>query len=535
MKHETEEYTEIHIEDDAKPRRHIAFRILMWLLLAIGILALYMLIWSLNEYGQVPFAQVMFHLMVPLEGAGNDIVTDCVLGFVKVAVAPLALWAVLLVKLPWKRNAILRRVTRGVVIVFDVAVIVVAWNVLGLTEYLKDQMNPTTIYEDYYVDTGSTEITFPSEKKNLIYIYLESMEVSFTSEELGGALEVNHIPELSELSLVYEDFSGTYMSMDDAVQLVESGGMSPIFKLNGACTTTGATWTVGAMVAQTAGIPLSIPVNVNSYGRYATFLPGATTLGDILEEEGYTQMIMMGSKASFGGRDDYFTQHGNYFLYDYTYAVNIGKIDSEYYVNWGYEDEKLFAYAKEELEELSSEEEPFNLTLLTVDTHFPSGYRCELCENTFGVDMEDSIACSSRQVAEFVSWIMEQDFYEDTVIILAGDHPNMGNVMKDAIGDEDYLRTTNFIVINGQPAATGAYTGSEEGTNLYGTFRTYTTMDLFPTTLAAMGCTFEGDRLGLGTNLYSGRETLVEELGLEVLDEELAKTSRFYNSKLLQE
>ena len=33
--------------------------------------------------------------------------------------------------------------------------------------------------------------------------------------------------------------------------------------------------------------------------------------------------------------------------------------------------------------------------------------------------------------------------------------------------------------------------------------RTYTTMDNFPTTLAAMGVKIEGNRLGLGTNLFS--------------------------------
>ena len=63
--------------------------------------------------------------------------------------------------------------------------------------------------------------------------------------------------------------------------------------------------------------------------------------------------------------------------------------------------------------------------------------------------------------------------------------------------------------------------------------RKMTPMDLFPTTLAALGVEIPGDRLGLGTNLYSGTPTLLEELGLETLNKEFEKTSDFYNKRLL--
>jgi phosphoglycerol transferase len=51
---------------------------------------------------------------------------------------------------------------------------------------------------------------------------------------------------------------------------------------------------------------------------------------------------------------------------------------------------------------------------------------------------------------------------------------------------------------------------------------------MFPTTLAALGATIEGDRLGLGTNLFSDKETLTEKYGYDKLEEELSKTSDFY-------
>ena len=58
--------------------------------------------------------------------------------------------------------------------------------------------------------------------------------------------------------------------------------------------------------------------------------------------------------------------------------------------------------------------------------------------------------------------------------------------------------------------------------------RQFVAADMFPTTLAAIGCEIEGERLGLGTNLFSGKPTLVEEMGLEEFDSELLKTSDYY-------
>ena len=63
--------------------------------------------------------------------------------------------------------------------------------------------------------------------------------------------------------------------------------------------------------------------------------------------------------------------------------------------------------------------------------------------------------------------------------------------------------------------------------------RQFGTIDLFPTTLAALGVKIDGDRLALGTNLFSDQETLTEQFGYEYLAEELQKQSDFYDSELL--
>lgn len=63
------------------------------------------------------------------------------------------------------------------------------------------------------------------------------------------------------------------------------------------------------------------------------------------------------------------------------------------------------------------------------------------------------------------------------------------------------------------------------------TGRMSTGMDVFPTVLSAMGYSIEGEHLGLGVNLFSGEETLVEKLGIDALNAELMKSSQFYMEK----
>ena len=63
--------------------------------------------------------------------------------------------------------------------------------------------------------------------------------------------------------------------------------------------------------------------------------------------------------------------------------------------------------------------------------------------------------------------------------------------------------------------------------------RKFSTMDMFPTILDSIGIKIEGNRLGLGTNLFSEEKTLAELYGYDYLFQELKKKSNFYNKKLL--
>ena len=110
----------------------------------------------------------------------------------------------------------------------------------------------------------------------------------------------------------------------------------------------------------------------------------------------------MGSDGNFGGRETYFRTHGNYEIYDTKYLKEIGYIPEDYDVFWGMEDLKLFDFAKTKLLEIAEKDEPFNFSMLTVDSHYPEGYVDETCELPYESAYANAISCSDLKIIEFV-------------------------------------------------------------------------------------------------------------------------------------
>ena len=457
--------------------------------------------WMFKTWTNLTMDELVYHLTAPLEGTNTDMIKD----YCNECAVPaiLILGCILFVIAANRKHVgILKKIAivcfAGAVAVAGITV-GVTWNGLDVTNYMKGQSTYSTFIDDNYIDPSSVNITFPEQKRNFIYIFLESMEMTYADKENGGAFKQNVIPELTQLAQENEDFSGKSN------------------KLNGGYSMPGTTWTMGAMFGQTSGLPLNTSIDANGMDTQDSFFPGITTLGDILQNEGYSQTLLIGSEATFGGRKLYFTDHGQYDIMDYDYAHDNGLIPEDYKVWWGYEDEKLFGFAKEKLLELSQQDNPFNLTMLTVDTHFEDGYVCDICPDTFGDNQYANVmACSSRQVKEFVDWVQQQDFAADTTIVISGDHPTMDSDFCEDV-DKDYERRVYTTYINA---------GAEKQTNEK---RNYTTFDNFPTTLAAMGVEIEGDRLGLGTNLYSTQQTLTERFGIENVEKVLKRKSKLLN------
>ncbi len=463
--------------------------------------------WYINTYGNIGFSAILYTLTSDNGGVESNIIYS----YISKALIPSLLITALYFLLFWtvfKKELIIRKIkiypahtlfSAVLSVVLSVSLMFSGISMVEFDEWAEAYTTPTLIYDNEYIDPSTATITFPENKRNLIYIFLESFETSFLSKELGGGSENNLIPELYELAK-----DNTNFSHNDGV-----GGFPFVPNTN---------WTIAALVSQTAGIPTNVSLDKLLNENEDEFLPGITTLNDVLKSNGYYQTMMVGSDSKYGGRYEYFTGHGVDKFYDLYTAREDGIIPEDYRVWWGMEDYYLFEYAKQELLKISKGDSPFAFSMLTVDTHFANGYVCNECDNKYAQQYDNVISCSSKQVSEFVKWIQNQDFYENTTVIICGDHTSMDNEYFKKNIDKNYERHIYNCIIN-------APIETENTKN-----RIFTPFDMFPTTIAAIGCKIEGDRLGLGVNLYSDKQTLAEKYSFETFTNEIVRSSEYYNN-----
>lgn len=486
--------------------------------------------WGLRNYGNITFDEMLFHINMPLEGTAKSFIRDVEIEVVLAgAVMALAILAVLHIPAKkgwWIRRAGSRRVwvrvfplkLPGIAATLALAawlciLLVCADSSFIISDFVRKQLSQSYLIENEYVDAGSVLLTFPEKKRNLITVYLESAETSSQDVANGGFFEVNYIPEMTEIAKQNVSFSQS--------DLLEGAAVAP-----------SCGWTIAGLVAETAGLPLKLyaydgePGGVdNSMSSVTTFMPGATMLGDILQQAGYRNVFLAGSDFTFGGRRLMYTQHGDYEIRDYLYAREHDLIPAgSKNTSWGYQDEVLYALARDTLTELAASSEPFHLAMLTVDTHAPDGDLCLLCPDIYEDKIGNVIACSSAQLGDFIAWCQEQPFYDNTTIAIMGDHASMVVGFYHEESDK-HAGTLKRKVYN---AFVNSAAEPVQEKN-----RMFTTMDMFPTTLASLGVTIEGERLGLGTNLFSAKETLAEKYGYESLFDELYRKSIFYNQEIL--
>lgn len=414
--------------------------------------------WMLATWTNLSMEELVAQMKTPIQGTSHEVLWDFVETCVPASV--MAVFFVVIVIALARKTKITKWIVQIGAVAGSMALIVssaqMVWNELDVGEYLENQKTESHFIEDNYANPNQIQIRFPEQKRNLIYIFMESMETTYASKDVGGGLDFNCIPELTQLAMENVNFSGTE----------QLGGIYP---------TDGSTWTMGAMVAQTSGLPLKLNLRAENVSEDIEVLPKAKTIGDILGEQGYRQEIMFGSEGEFAGRKQYFEKHGGYEVLDYTYAAENGWLPSpDYRVWWGYEDEKLFEFAKVRLNELGNGQQPFNFTMLTVDTHFEDGYPCRLCQDLYGEQYANVMACSSRQLVEFIRWIQQQPFYENTTIVLVGDHLTMDSDFCANVSPE-YQRGVLNIFVNAPVMAVNTKN------------RIASTMDMFPTTIAALG------------------------------------------------
>ena len=477
------------------------------ILIFISVLIVTTVIWGNRTFSVKTLNQIIFHLKVPMEGTDNGIYVDWLIWAVPISLlvtAIIDLIVFIFYRILKKQENITEFIKKHCIkgsIVLIVASLIFTINNYDIFGYINNMNQETDLYEEYYVDPSNAKISFENGKRNIIHLYLESVENTYANEKNGGAEEINYIPELSTLAKDNINFSNND-------------------NIGGSHTIDGTQWTIASQVSQNMGIPLNLSIKSKKYDNTSEFLPGGYALGEVLEANGYVNEFMCGSDADFGGTSNFYKQHGNYIIRDYNSFKENGDIPDDYFVFWGIEDAKLFDIAKNDITKLASEDRPFNLEITTIDTHTPDGYICDQCKKDHKNQYANVIECQSRQVNNFVNWCKTQEWYENTTIVITGDHNSMSEKFFSGI-DANYLRTPYNCFIN----------SAVEPSNNHD--RIFSTIDMYPTMLAALGAVIEGDRLGLGTNLFSNQPTLMEKLGFKELNDEVQKTSKYYNNTII--
>lgn len=512
------------LQFEAVPPKHKVgawvLRIFSALFFALGVAAYTGTIWGKQTFGELTPDQMLINLNSPTEGTSSEVMTTLFEGPVLQTAFLTAVFCVVafsvrnvVYNMREKKVTVLSGLLRRILCFILSALILAGGVMFGVEKFQLQKLyaayvDDSPYIEEHFADPKTTDLQFPEKKRNLIHIYLESMENTYFSKDLGGNMDENLMPELAELSKEGYNFS----------HLPEGFGGPPW--------TTGGHWSVASMVNMNTGLPMKVPVDGNAYGAPDNFLPGAKTLGDILHEQGYEQTLMFGADAAFGGLNFFYQSHGDFRILDVNGVKNEGWLPQDYHVWWGYEDDKLYEFAKQELTRLSETGKPFHFAMETADTHFPDGYLSENAPSPHESQYANVIQYSQAQTVEFVRWIQAQPFYENTTVVLIGDHLSMDQKFFAEYVDPNYKRTCYQLILN--PAPNVRDIPAERLHN-----RDWANFDMFPTILASIGVQIDGDRLGIGTNLFSGKQTLFEEDGIDTVNSELERRSNFYNENIL--
>lgn len=501
------------VKEKKTSKGFIAIGVLSTLLFGLGCFVYFGTNWFIDFFGKLTPEQFLFNFNSPLKGTSSDMVKKIINIPVLETISVTSVFVLCLlanISLVYKNRKILtNKILKLILLVISIVTFCFgsyhAYKELDLGKVYLAYFDQSEFIKNNYVTVDKAKLKFPEKKRNLIHIYLESVENSFFDKANGGNEDQNLMPDFAELAK-----EGIHFSHND--------------KFGGGYQTYGSSWSVAGNVNFTSGLPLKIPMWGNGYGYSGQFLPGATTIGDILHKEGYVQEYMLDCDADFGGLTAYYTTHGDYKVADFNYAKKMGWIPKDYSVWWGYEDDKLFEFAKNELLDLANQGKPFNFTLVTMDTHFPDGYPSPGMEEKFRSQYANVIFHSQQQVTKFVRWVQQQSFYDNTEIVLTGDHLSMD---KDFFKDypKSYHRTPFNLILN----------ADFKNKNIRTTNRQYAPFDYFPTILSGLGVEIKGDRLALGTDLSSNKKTLIEKYGVKYIDKELSRNSNYYNEEFINE
>ncbi|WP_085522545.1 LTA synthase family protein [Tuberibacillus sp. Marseille-P3662] len=261
--------------------------------------------------------------------------------------------------------------------------------------------------EDYVVQNnvkgGPADSFGVAEGKNLIFVMLESTQGFAIDKKLHGEAVTPFLNKLKEHSYYFDNFyHQTAQGKTSDAELMVDTGLYPL---------------------PSGSVFVRKPENAYN------------SLPDILGKQGYTSVALHGNVRDFWNRADMYDNLG----YNHFYSKRDYHVTENNSVNYGLKD---IPFIEQSMPYLSSLSEPFYAKFLLLTNHFP-----------FLLDKEDrliqkadteedvvnryftTVRYEDEAVKHLFSRLKEKGLYQNSVIVLMGDHYGISEKYSEALGE----------------------------------------------------------------------------------------------------
>jgi phosphoglycerol transferase len=229
-------------------------------------------------------------------------------------------------------------------------------------------------------------------------------------------------------------------------------------------------------------------------------------MSDLLHKAGYTQVFLMAANLKFAGEGAYFMRHGFTRAYGGADIPPLAGQPDAPRSPWGVHDDVLFAAGLKEFRRLVKAGRPFNLEILTIDTHPPHGFPAPSCPRDGyrapeGHEILFAVHCTDASLAAFIAQL-RAEMPDNVILAVQNDH------MMVNIPDTQGLL---WPTVPKQITREDRLTVWGHGLSPRVVHRQGSMFDVAPTLYGLLG--FPSTPIGFGRDLLGKRPTLIEQYG----------------------
>ena len=449
--------------------------------------------WFKSKFGVIYFDQFLFHLQILFQGklVADAQIQKSLYKWILFVNMPLCFVFYCFKKKNFFNYFILNKY--NIIILF----ILIFFSFFINTNFFTNvSFSKNTFIDQNFIETKPL---FKKENKSsLILIYVESLDKIFTNAAIYNKNLLSEIDHITHGGFSVENF----------------------FQIPG------YEFTLNALVSTQCGIPAK-PFGLFSGSELKNlkhFLPNINCLTDYTNEIGYTNIFITSDNLENFGSLYYLQNHHYHKIFGLNELKKLGYRTSNTAwrskkENGGIHDDVLFEAAFSIISKNYKANNPFFVSIFTLDTHGPRGYPNPEClQEKFkdiniskNFQISHSVICTVDALSNFLKKIKNLEI-DNLDIIIIGDHTFPLNESSKQIHKSSIFN--NFITKK----------------NLVPNRSVMNSLDIFPTILSLLGFTFENNKIALGYSLFGNIDNFEYSNFIKNLDTKLSGYSDKYNS-----